>query len=83
MGFARMDDAFQLGVGQQSLRDHLGRQMRAVAGVRRRDRGHGGRLHQPRRMRRCAGNPDRLQRVALIQRLVTAGLSAGAQSIVS
>ena len=69
MGFAGLDDAFQLGVGQQALGDHLGRQMRPVAGLGRRHRRHGGRLHEPGRMRHRARNADRLQRIALIQRL--------------
>ena len=43
--------------------------MRPIAGFRRRDRGHGGRLHQPRRMRRRSGNTDRLKSVSFIERL--------------
>ena len=69
MGFAGLDDAFQLGVGQQALGNHLGGQMRPVARLGRRHRRHGGRLHQPGRMRQRARNADRLQRIALIQRL--------------
>ncbi len=69
MGFAGIDDAFELGVRQQAVRDEIRRQMRAVARLGRRDRGHGRRLHQLGRMRLRAGNTDRLKRVFLIKRI--------------
>ena len=69
MGLAGIDHAFELSVGQQAVGDDGGRQMRPIAGFRRRDRGHGGRLHQPRRMRRRSGNTDRLKSVSFIERL--------------
>ena len=69
MGLAGIDDAFELGVGQQAVRDDTGGQMRPIARLGRRDRGHRGRLHELGRMRLRAGNADRLQRVAFIERL--------------
>ena len=69
MGFAGIDDAFELGLGQDALADEALRQMRPVGGLRRRDRGHGGRLHQGGRVRLRAGNADRLQAVAFIDRV--------------
>ena len=69
MGLAGIDHAFELSVGQQAVGNDGGRQMRPIAGFRRRDRGHGGRLHQPRRMRRRSGNTDRLKSVSFIERL--------------
>ena len=69
MGLAGIDHAFELSVGQQAVGNDGRRQMRPIAGFRRRDRGHGGRLHQPRRMRRRSGNTDRLKSVSFIERL--------------
>ena len=69
MGLAGIDDALELGVGQQAVGDDIGRQMRPVAGLGRRDRGHRGRLHEPGRMRLRSGNTDRLKRVAFIERV--------------
>ena len=69
MGFAGSDDAFELGLGQDALADKALRQMRPVGGLRRRDRSHGGRLHQGGRVRLRAGNADRLQAVAFIDRV--------------
>ena len=46
-----------------------GRQMRPIARLRRRDRGHRRRLHEPGRMRLRSGNADRLKSVVLIERL--------------
>ena len=46
MGFAGIDDALELGVGQQAIGHYRRRQMRPIAGLGRRDRGHGGRLHE-------------------------------------
>ena len=68
MRLAGVDDAFQLGVGEQARCDEGSRQMRAIARLRRRDRGHGGRLHKACRMRRRAENADRLQEVFVIER---------------
>ena len=78
MGFARIDDAFELGVGEQAF-GHNGRgEMRPVAGLRRRDRCHGGRLDEPGRVARRARNADRLERIALVKRFgEAAGLGRG------
>ena len=73
MRLARIDDAFELGIGQQPVGDDGGRQMRAVGRLRRGDRGHRGRLHEPGRVRLRARNADRLQRVAFVERLADAG----------
>ena len=43
--------------------------MRPIGGLGRRDRRHGGRLHEAGRMRLRAGNTDRLQSVLFVQRL--------------
>jgi len=67
MRLAGIDDALTLGVGQDAARQQARRQLRAVSGTRRRDRGHSSRLHQPGRMRLRARNVDRLQRVAFIE----------------
>ena len=69
MGLAGIDDAFELGVGEEASRDDIGRQMRAIGRLGRRDRGHGRRLHQSRRMRLRSGNTDRLKAVSFIKRL--------------
>ena len=73
MGFAGIDHAFELRVGEQPVGQHGRRQMRPVAGFGRRDRGHRRRLHEARRMRLRSGNADRLQDIALIERLGDAG----------
>ena len=72
MRLAGIDDAFELRVGQQPIGDDAGRQMRPIARLRRRDRSHRGRLHQPGRMRLRARNADRLQGVAFVERLADA-----------
>ena len=59
MGFAREHDAFELGVGQESVRDHALRQHRPVCRHGMRHRGHGGGLHQRRRMGDRARHPHR------------------------
>ena len=50
MGLAGIDDALELGVGQQAVGDDVRRQMRPIAGLGRRHRRHGGRLHELGRM---------------------------------
>ena len=69
MGLAGIDDAFELGVGQQAVRDDIGGQVRPIAGLGRRHRRHRRRLHQLGGMRLRAGNTDRLQSVFFIERL--------------
>jgi len=69
MGLAGMNDAFELGIGQQTARDDIGREMRSVRGFGRRDRRHRRRLHQFCRMSLRAGNTDRLQSVFFIERI--------------
>ena len=69
MGLAGIDDAFELGVGQEAIGDDVGRQVRPIGRLRRRDRGHRGRLHELGRMRLRTGDADRLQRVCLIERI--------------
>jgi len=69
MGLAGINDAFELGLGQLPLRQYGGWQMRTVARLGRRDRGHCRRLHQPGWMRSRARDADRLQRVSLVERL--------------
>ena len=67
MGLARIDDAFDLGVGEQALgHDALG-EMRPVAGLRGPDRRHGRRLDELGRMRRRALDADGLDAVGLIE----------------
>ncbi len=83
MGLAGVDDALKLRVGQQAVADEGSRQMRSIARLRRRDRGHRRRLHQLGRMSFCAGNADRLKRVFLIERIGDAAAIDGFQSIVS
>ena len=67
MGFAGINDAFELRVGQDPGREQAGRQMRPVRGAGRGDRRHGGRLHEHGRMRLRAGKMDRLQRVGFVE----------------
>ena len=69
MGFAGIDDAFELRVGEKSIGDDIGRQPRPVRGLGWRDRRHRRRLYEPGRMRLRSGNADRLQSVSFIQRL--------------
>ena len=61
--FAGIDDGFELGIGQQAVCD-VCLAARPVAGLGRRDRGHGRRLHQFGRMGLEPGMTDRLQSVA-------------------
>ena len=67
MRLAGIDDALELRVREDAGGEEARRQMRPVGGAGRRDRGHGGRLHELRRVRRGVGDVDRLQRVALIE----------------
>ena len=83
MGLAGIDDAFELGVREQAVGDDVRRQMRPIGRLGRRDRGHGGRLHELGRMRLRAGNTDRLQRVFLIERIGDPAAFRGVQSTVS
>ena len=59
MGLARQHDALQLGIGQQGLAHHPFRQHRAPGRRRMRHGGHGGGLHQRRRMFDCVRDPRR------------------------
>ena len=59
VGLARQHDAFELGVGQEPVRDHALGQHRAVCRHGMRHRGHGGGLHQRRRMLDGARHPHR------------------------
>ena len=61
MRLAGIDDALELRVRQEAVRDDIGRQMRPVGWLWRRDGGHGRRLHEPGRMRLRTRNADRLQ----------------------
>ena len=72
MGLAGADDAFELGVREQAGAEDALRQVRAVARLRRCDRGHRGGLHQPGRVRACAGDAHGLERVAFVQALAQA-----------
>ena len=67
MGFAGIDDALELRVGEEpQLDDALG-EMRPIGGSWRRDRRHGGGLHECRRMRARAVDRNRLHGVGLIE----------------
>ena len=59
VGFARQHDALELGVGEEPVRDHAFGQHRPVCGHGMRHRGHGGGLHQRRRMGDRARHPHR------------------------
>ena len=72
MRLARVDDALQLRVGQEALRDDACGKVRPVGRLGRRDRCHRRRLHEPGRMRLRAGDADRLQGVVLVERLAEA-----------
>ena len=69
MRLAGIDDALELGVRQDAVRDDIGWQMRPIGRLWRRDRGHRRGLHELGRMRLRAGNADRLQCVGLIKRI--------------
>ena len=69
MRLAGIDDALELGVRQDAIGDNVGRQMRPIGWLWRRDGSHRRRLHELGRMRLRAGNADRLQRIGLIKRI--------------
>jgi hypothetical protein len=69
MRFARVDHCLELRVGEKAIAQHGSGQLRAVAGFWGRDRGHGRRLHQLRRMRNRAGDGDRLEGEGLVDRV--------------
>ena len=69
MSFTSIDHALELGIREQAIRDHRRRQMGPIGGLRRRNRGHGSRLHEPRRMGLRAGNTDRLKDESFIKRI--------------
>ena len=69
MRLAGIDDALELGVRQDAVRDDIGWQMWSIGRLWRRDGGHGCRLHELGRMRLRAGDADRLQCVSLIKRI--------------
>ncbi|TWG96286.1 hypothetical protein L598_002700000160 [Mesorhizobium sp. J18] len=64
MCLASIDDRLKLGVRQEFV--DIDRKPRPIAWLRRRDAGHGRRLHQLGRVRLRAGNTDRLKAVFLI-----------------
>ena len=66
--FARIDDGFELGVGEERFVDEAARQERPVGGNRRFHRRHGRRLHELRRMRARIRDVDRLHLIGLIKR---------------
>ena len=67
MGLARVDDALDLGVGEQAFGDDALGQMRPVAGLGRPHRRHGGRLHELGWMRLGALDADGLDLVGLVE----------------
>ena len=69
MRLAGIDDALDLGVRQNAVRDDIGWQMWSVGRLWRRDGSHGRRLHEFGRMRLRARDADRLQRVSFIKRI--------------
>ena len=69
MGFASVDDALELRVREDAIRYDIGRQMRPIGWLWRRDRRHCSRLHEPCGMGLRAGNADRLQCVRFVERV--------------
>ena len=67
--FAGVDDALELGVGEQAIGNEVARKMWLIGRLRRRHRGHGGGLHEPGRMGLRSGNTNRLKRVSFIKRI--------------
>ena len=67
MGFAGIDHCLQLGIGQ-AMAD-VSRQHGPIGRLRRRDRGHGRRLHQLCRVWYGTRNLDRLQAVFFVDRI--------------
>ncbi len=70
MGIASIDDAFELWSREEAILDEGLRQNRAVGRHGRRDRGHGGGLHQRGRMFRRAVDPDPLKVIGLVDRVL-------------
>ena len=70
MRIARINDAFELRRGEEAVRDKGFRQEWAVGWHGRRNRGHGGGLHKCCRMLPRAVDPDRLQVIGLIDRVL-------------
>ena len=77
MSFARIDNAFELGVGKNPAGGDALRQVRAITWLRRRDGCHGNGFDQPVGMRFCIGNVDRLQPVGLVDAIRGTGLIFG------
>ena len=69
MGVARIDDAFELGIGEEAVGNDIGGNYRPIARLRRRHRGHGRRLDEQGRMRPSVRNPNRLEDIALVDRV--------------
>ena len=69
MRLASIDDAFKLGVRQDSIYYPTQRQVRPIGWFRRCDRGHCRGLNEFGRMSVRTGNTDRLQRVFFIKRI--------------
>ena len=74
MRIARVDDAFDLRRGKMPVRDEGLRQDGTISRHGRRDRGHGGGLDKCGRVQRCAVDPDRLQVIGLINRVLQRAL---------
>ena len=75
MRLAGIDHRLQLCVGQEIV--DVGRKMRPIGRLGRRDRGHRGRLHELGRMRLRYGNTDRLQSVLFVDGVREAARFAG------
>src|SRR3954452_5889324 len=69
MRLASINDAFKLGVRQDSIYDQTRRQMRPIGWLRRCNGGHCRRLNELSRMRMRSGKTDRLQSISLIKRI--------------
>ena len=76
MGLAGIDHALELRIRQQAVEDDTGRQMRPIAGFRRRHGSHCRRLDEPGRVRMRSRNADRLQYVWFVERVADAGALA-------
>src|SRR3954451_23474718 len=72
VSLAGADDSFELGVREQAGAEDAGRQVRAVARLRRCNRGHRGGLDKTGRVRTRAGDAQTLERVAFVQALAQA-----------
>src|SRR5713101_5243771 len=69
MRFTCVDDAFELGVGEQAIGSEVGWHMWPIGRLGRRHRRHGGGLHEPGRMSLRSGNTNRLKSVSFIKRI--------------